>query len=226
MIIIFLGAPGSGKGTQTAMISNEFKIPSISIGDCLRKEVGLRSKTGDMVSSYMSSGELVPDNLVLDIVRGRISNEDCKDGFILDGFPRNLNQAMILNEMLSSIGKEVSLVFNLEVEDGILLKRIVGRFSCKSCGTIYNKYFKKTATKDTCDKCNSNNFVSRVDDKESVLLTRLKLYRKITSRLVAFYQKNNLIISIDALKSAPLIFEEIANAINLYKKEASNSTNI
>jgi len=209
MNIIFLGAPGSGKGTQAAMLAKELVIPAISTGEALRKEVELQSEIGKMAKSYMDSGKLVPDEVVVGIIKNRITQKDCQSGFILDGFPRNINQAIVLDEMLSSLDKKVEKVFNFEVGEEVLIKRISGRFSCKNCGTVYNRYFKLPKQEGVCDNCGSINFESRSDDNEATVKSRLKVYHESTFALIEYYKKKNLLVSIDAVKSAPLVFEEL-----------------
>ena len=213
MNIIFLGAPGSGKGTQATLLSQELKIPAISTGEALRKEVEIASEVGKLAKSYMDSGKLVPDEVVVDIIKNRISEKDCQKGFILDGFPRNVNQAIVLDEMMNLLDKKIEIVFNFSVNEEILIKRISGRFACKNCGTVYNRYFKLPLKTDICDKCGSNHFESRADDNEATVKNRLKVYHESTFALIEFYQKKHLLIALDAVKSAPLIFEELVAII-------------
>jgi len=213
MNLVLLGAPGSGKGTQAAMIAKAFEIPAISTGDALRKEVEAQSEIGKLAKSYMNSGQLVPDQVVLDIVKNRVLQEDCQKGFILDGFPRNLNQAKKLDETLKNISKKISLVLDFKVDDEIVVKRISGRFFCKKCGSIYNNHFKQPKKAGICDDCGSSEFDSRSDDKEETVRNRLKVYHDSTAGLVEYYQKNNLIYSLDAVKNSALLFEEIRSVI-------------
>lgn len=217
MNIIFLGAPGSGKGTQAAIIAKTLDIPAISTGDALRKEVAAESNVGKEAKSYMDSGKLVPDQVVVNIIKNRISDKDCQKGFILDGFPRNINQAIVLEEMVSSINKKIDVVFNFEVDEEILIKRIAGRFSCKECGTVYNRYFKTPVKSGICDNCGSEKFESRSDDNESVVIDRLRVYHESTFELINHYQKKNLLISVNAVKSSPLVSEELLKAISNLK---------
>ncbi len=211
--LVLLGAPGSGKGTQAAMIAKALKIPAISTGDALRKEVEAQSEIGKLAKSYMESGKLVPDQVVLDIVKGRVSQSDCQNGFILDGFPRNLAQAKMLDETLKPIQKQISLVLDFQVDDEIVIKRISGRFFCKKCGAIYNHHFKQTKKSGICDDCGSSDFDSRSDDKEETVRNRLKVYHDSTLGLVEYYQRNNLIYSLDAVKNSALLFEEILKVV-------------
>lgn len=207
--LVLLGAPGSGKGTQAAMLAKALNIPAISTGDALRKEVEAQSEIGKLAKSYMSSGQLVPDQVVLDIVKNRVAEQDCQKGFILDGFPRNLNQAEMLEKTLASIEKKISLAIDFQVEDEIVIKRISGRFFCKKCGAIYNHHFKQPKNAGICDECGSTEFDSRNDDKEETVRNRLKVYHETTAGLIEFYRKNNLIYSLNALKNSALLFEEV-----------------
>lgn len=218
MNIIFLGAPGSGKGTQAAMLAKELVSPAISTGEVLRKEVERQSEIGKLAKSYMNSGQLVPDEVVVGIIKGRIAEPDCQKGFILDGFPRNMNQAIVLDEMLSSLNKKIEMVFNFEVGEEILIKRISGRFSCKGCGAVYNRYFKLPVKEGVCDNCGSDDFESRSDDNEATVKNRLKVYRESTFELIGYYEKKNLLLSVDAVKSAPLVFGELKEVASKFSQ--------
>ncbi len=218
MNIIFLGAPGSGKGTQAEILSKKLDIKTISTGEVLRKEVQEQSEVGILAKSYMNSGRLVPDELVINIIKNRLSGDDYKKGFILDGFPRNMSQAEKLDEMLKVINKKIELVFNFEVEEGVLIKRILGRFSCKSCGAVYNRFFKLPKQEGVCDQCSKGDFESRSDDTEETINNRLKVYRESTEPLIEYYKKNNLLFSISGVKSPPLISEELVKAVYNFSK--------
>lgn len=218
MNIIFLGAPGSGKGTQAAMLSAELKIPTISTGEVLRKEVEQQSEIGKLAKSYMESGKLVPDEVVIGIIKNRITKSDCEYGFILDGFPRNIPQAESLEKMFSSLGKKIDHVVNFEVSEEILIKRISGRFSCKTCGVVYNRYFKLPTTAGVCDSCGSAAFENRVDDNEETVKNRLKTYHESSFPLTLLYQKKNLLVSVSSVKSAPLVFEALIEALKSFSK--------
>lgn len=211
--IVLLGAPGSGKGTQGAMLAKALGIPSISTGDALRAEVAAQSEVGKLAKSYMDSGKLVPDQVVLDIVKNRVNKEDCQNGFILDGFPRNVNQAKMLDETLATINKKIALALDFQVSDEVVIKRISGRFFCKKCGAIYNHHYKQPAKPGVCDECGSSEFDSRSDDKEETVKNRLKVYHESTAGLVEYYQRKNLIYSLDAVKNSALLFEELLDVI-------------
>jgi len=211
MNIVFLGAPGSGKGTQAALLSAELNIPAVSTGDSLRKEVEEQSEIGKLAKSYMDSGKLVPDEVVVGIVNSRLNKPDCVNGFILDGFPRNIDQAEILDQI-----KKIDLVIDFVTEEEELVKRISGRFSCKNCGSVYNRYFKLPLKEGVCDKCGSVEFSSRADDNEDTVRSRLKVYRESTFPLTQFYQKKNLLVSIQSVKGAPLVFEALIEAVKKF----------
>jgi len=211
--LVLLGAPGSGKGTQAVMLSKALTIPAISTGDALRREVGDETEIGKLAKSYMDAGQLVPDQVVLDIVKNRVAQDDCKKGFILDGFPRNLNQAIMLDDTLESINKKISLALDFQVSDEIVIKRISGRFFCKKCGAIYNYHFKLPKKEGVCDDCESSEFDSRSDDKEETVKNRLKVYHESTTGLIEYYQRKNLIYSVDAVKNSTLLFEELLRVI-------------
>jgi len=214
MNIILLGAPGSGKGTQAISLAEDQKLLHISTGELLRAEVAKKSDIGIEAKSYLDSGSLVPDSLVVGMIKNRISEKDADNGFILDGFPRNLAQAEMLEKMLSELNKKIDFVINFEIDEAVLLKRISGRFSCSDCGEVYNKFFKPTKLENICDKCGSDKFSFRSDDNEETLKSRLKVYREFALGLNEFYKKNNLLISIDALKSSSQIFEDLKKIVS------------
>jgi adenylate kinase len=218
MNIIFLGAPGSGKGTQAEILSNKLGIKTISTGDVLRKEVQKKSEVGILAKSFMNSGKLVPDELVINIIKNSLSEDGYKKGFILDGFPRSISQAEKLDEMLGFINKKIELVFNFEVEEEVLIKRILGRFLCKNCGAVYNRFFKLPKQDGICDQCSECNFESRGDDTEETINNRLKVYRESTEPLIEYYKKNNLLFSISGIKSPPLISEELVKVVYNFSK--------
>ena len=189
--ILFLGPPGSGKGTQAKMLADYLNIPTLSSGDMLRYEVDCGSELGKKIKTYIQNGDLVPDEVIILLIKNFLVQKHL-NGFILDGFPRNINQAYSLEKMFLEIGKSIDKVFNFEVPDDVLIKRILGRYSCKECGSIYNTYFKPTSRLGICDKCNSDKLEYRKDDNEQVLKNRLLVYHKSTFPLIDFYQKKTL----------------------------------
>ncbi len=208
--ILFLGPPGSGKGTQAGLLSEYLRIPTLSSGNMLRHEVSSASQLGEKIKSYIQKGDLVPDEIIILLIKNFLV-QNSTQGFILDGFPRNINQAQILEEMLSKIGKTIDKVFNFEVSDEVLIKRILGRYSCKNCGSIYNSYFQPTSKIGICDKCGSDQLEYRNDDNEQTLKNRLFIYHQLTFPLIDFYRKKHLLISIEAVKSSFIIFDELKN---------------
>jgi len=214
MNIIFLGAPGSGKGTQASLLSKNLNIESIATGDLLRKEVEKKSRIGNIAKEQMESGALVSDEVVIDIIKEKIVTKNCEKGFILDGFPRNINQALKLEEMFNNCNKKINKVFNFEVEEDVLVKRIAGRYICKKCGAVYNRYLKPTIKDGKCDNCDSNEFETRSDDNELTVKNRLKVYKESSFPLIEYYKKKHLLVSIDALKISTLVFEDLKSSIN------------
>lgn len=210
MKLIFLGPPGSGKGTQATLFKNNFNTESISTGDLLRSEIDKSSRIGLEAKSYMNKGDLVPDEIVLGLIKMKISNTN---NYILDGFPRSENQAIELDNILKEINHKIDLVVNFVVPDDIIIKRILGRYICSKCGEVYNDYFKQPKVAEICDKCKSNSFKRRNDDNEETLKNRLNIFHKSNDLLCNYYKKNNLLISIEAIKNEDFIFNLLKNTI-------------
>ncbi len=221
--IIFLGAPGSGKGTQANILSKSINIPTISTGDILRFEVKNASKIGLLAKNYMDKGSLVPDEVVIDIIKKRILQNDCDKGFILDGFPRNISQAISLEQNLLEINKSISSVINLEVLDDVIVKRIMGRFSCKNCAALYNKFFHNVKKEGVCDQCGSDSFISRSDDNEEAIINRLGIYHNDTEKLIEFYSKKDLIYKVDGLKPIDQVKKDIKDNVMLSINNVNNN---
>ena len=190
MNILFLGAPGSGKGTQSKNIENEFNIPQISTGDLLRAETASESKMGQELKSIMSSGKFVSDDIVLKLVSKKITSNDCKNGFILDGFPRNLSQATSLDSLLNNLDLSIEYVFLIDVPADLIIKRCVGRITCNTCGKIENEYFSDFREG---DKCGEGVFVKRADDNEETVSNRLRVYAEQTEPIIDFYEKKGIL---------------------------------
>jgi adenylate kinase len=186
-IIVLLGAPGSGKGTQAKMISSKLGIPQISTGDMLREERATGTDLGRQSSVFMDRGELVPDELILEMVKVRVQNQDCARGFILDGFPRTLPQARALDVMLEGMKWTIWGALYFEVPDEELIERLTGRLSCVLCGKIYHVKFNPPPTQ---DKCGCGGYLmQRPDDNVAVVTERLKVYRESTAPLLDYYEK-------------------------------------
>ena len=195
--LIFLGAPGAGKGTISKRLLAVWKLAHISTGDMLRAEVAAGTELGLAADKLMKSGQLVTDEIVAGMVKSRIAKDDCADGFILDGFPRTVVQADLLADALKSAGKELTKVIYFKVDDELLLQRLTARQNCKGCDAIYNKIFMPSKQEGICDKCGSELY-QRSDDSMETAQNRLKVYHEQTSPLIEFYIGKNLLSKIDS----------------------------
>ncbi len=211
MNIILLGPPGSGKGTQSSYLVNKHDFLLVSTGDLIRKEVDSKTQIGIKIKEFVSSGYLVPDAFIYQIIKDKIVN--VSKNIIFDGFPRNLDQAICLDEVMSNMGLKIDAVVNFIIDDNSLIKRICGRYLCKHCGAIYNKSYNPVRIDGVCDVCKSRELIFRDDDSEEVLKNRLISYRSQLHKIINFYEKKSLIISIDALKDRALISRELSKLI-------------
>lgn len=206
--VILLGPPGAGKGTQAKIFIKKFAIPQISTGDILRSAIKEQSPMGMKAKEYMDSGALVPDCVVNGIVGERLGMQDCCNGFVLDGFPRNVEQADALKEMLVKLGKSIDHVVSIEVDKAELLKRVTGRRTCRLCGKGYHISFDPPKMADTCDECGGELY-QRDDDKEETMRTRLDVYEQQTAPLIAYYSRESLLRTVQGTGS----IDEIQNQI-------------
>ncbi len=217
MRIVLLGAPGAGKGTQCKGIAERYGLEHLSSGDILRQERAEESELGKKARQFMDSGELVPDNMIVEMMAHAI-NKAPKVGFVLDGFPRTVNQAIELDKSLEADGSRIDAVLNLQVDDGVIVKRITGRRSCPACGAVYHVENIRPKVDGVCDKCGEK-LVQRTDDTEEVVLNRLKNYYQQTAAVVDYYRKNNSVYDIDANVAADevlaLIFEKLDSLVNV-----------
>jgi len=210
MKLIMIGAPGAGKGTQTSRLKSKFNIPVISTGDIFRNEIKERTALGQKIKKYLDSGELVPDKIVIEVIKERISKPDCKNGFILDGFPRTLEQARALDKIV-----QIDACINLSVPQEIIVKRLSARRTCRNCGEIYNLLVLKPKQEGICDKCGGP-LIQRDDDIESVIEERFRVYQKQTEPLLNYYKSRVPIIKAECTSvDAPpeIITEQIMEGL-------------
>ena len=213
MRLILLGPPGAGKGTQATNIVKEYGITHISTGDIFRHNIKNQTELGKKVKEFLDNGKLVPDELTIDLVWDRLSKEDCKNGFLLDGFPRTINQAKALQEGLKERGLKLDKVINIDVDKNILVKRLSGRRVCKECGETYHIENKPTKKEGTCDKCSSE-VIQRADDNEITVLERIEVYEKQTFPLIDFYTDLGLILTVDGTLPIEDVFSQIKKSLS------------
>ncbi|MDA8242250.1 MAG: adenylate kinase [Nitrospiraceae bacterium] len=212
MRLVLLGAPGAGKGTQAKKLIEKYSIPQISTGDILRKAVADGTPLGKEAKAVMDRGELVPDSIVLGLVRERLKRDDCRNGYILDGFPRNTAQAEALDKMLSTMAAALTVAVSIDVDKNDLMKRMTGRRTCKSCQQVYNIYFSPPKKEGVCDKCGGALF-QRDDDKEETIRKRLDVYEAQTAPLIDYYRRKGILKSIPGTGSIEEIFKKVCNAL-------------
>lgn len=216
MRIILLGPPGAGKGTQAAKIVEKYNIPHISTGDIFRKNIKEGTPLGTKAKEFMDQGLLVPDELTVGLVTDRIAQDDCKEGFMLDGFPRNLAQAEQLDEFLKQTGIELTKVVNIEVDKELLVTRAVGRRICKSCGATFHIEFNPPKEADVCDICQGELY-QRADDNEETVSKRIQVYLDETKPLVEYYSKQGVVATIDGDQAIDKVFNDISNSLGSEK---------
>jgi adenylate kinase len=199
MRLILLGPPGAGKGTQALRLVDKHGIVQLSTGDMLRAAVAAGTPVGLRAKDIMARGELVPDEVVVAIVSDRIDQQDARNGFILDGFPRTLAQADALDKLLAARGKTLDAVIEMKVDDQVLIDRIAGRFTCAKCGEGYHDRFKQPAKEGVCDKCGGTEFTRRADDKAETVRTRLMAYYRETAPLIGYYFAKGKLATVDGM---------------------------
>ncbi|MBD5485829.1 MAG: adenylate kinase [Lachnospiraceae bacterium] len=213
MKIIMLGAPGAGKGTQAKMIAEKYEIPHVSTGDIFRANIKNGTQLGMEAKQYMDQGLLVPDELTVKILLDRVAKEDCKNGYVLDGFPRTIPQAEVLDKALSQLGDKIDYAINVDVPDENIVRRMGGRRACLSCGATYHIEHVPPKTEGICDSCGQE-LVLRDDDKPETVQNRLNVYHEQTQPLIEFYSKKGVLQTVDGTLDMNDVFEAIVTVLS------------
>lgn len=213
MKIIMLGAPGAGKGTQAKMLSERYGIPHISTGDIFRMNIKNNTELGQKAKGYMDAGQLVPDELVVDLVVDRIKAKDCMKGFILDGFPRTIPQAEALDYALNNQNEKIDYAINVDVPDENIIKRMSGRRACVGCGATYHLVYNPTKIEGVCDVCGEK-LILRDDDKPETVQKRLDVYHEQTQPLIDYYNKKEVILTVDGTQDIDVVYDEITKVLD------------
>ncbi len=212
MKIVLFGPPGAGKGTQAAMIEGKYGIPHISTGDIFRKNIKEGTPLGKLAKAYIEAGELVPDELTMGLVLDRISEPDCLGGYILDGFPRTILQAEMLDRKLMEFNDSIDFVLDIDVQDEVLVERMAGRRVCRDCGEIYHIEHLPPRIHGICNICKGE-LIVRKDDEAETVMTRLAVYREKTEPLVAYYRRKGLLVTIDGEDDRMVVFRRIEEVL-------------
>jgi adenylate kinase len=215
MRLVLVGPPGAGKGTQAEFIAEYFTVPKISTGDIFRFNVSTGTDLGRLAKKYMDAGDLVPDEVTNAMVRDRLAQPDAKDGFLLDGFPRNVAQADELNQILDELGAPLSVVLDLDVDFDEVVKRLSGRRTCKKCGHVWHVEFDPPKSAGICDKCGGELY-QRDDDKPETVRHRLEVYHQQTEPLIGFYRDADKLVAIDAFGAVEDVTERAIAALTPY----------
>lgn len=216
MKIVLLGPPGAGKGTQAKSISNRYSIPHISTGDIFRSNISENTPLGVEAKKYMDNGQLVPDEVTINMVKDRLQQDDCKNGYLLDGFPRTVHQAEALQEFLQERKEKIDTALLIEVPMNFILERMTGRRVCPSCGASYHMKFNPTKVQGKCDICGSD-VIQRKDDSEETVNERLDVYQRQTQPLIDFYKERNQLSVVDGTKAINEVFESICHLLGSNK---------
>ena len=208
MKLVIMGPPGAGKGTQAALIKKEYNIPHISTGDMFREAMNNHTSLGDEAKKYIDKGMLVPDSVTIGLVKERLSKDDCKKGFLLDGFPRTIEQAVALDQILNELNTKLDAVIDIDVDTNVLVDRIVGRRVCASCGAGYHIKSLPPKKEGICDVCNGP-LIQRKDDTKEIITTRIDVYTRQTEPLLKYYSEKELVKKVDGLGNIDGIFANI-----------------
>ena len=208
MKIVMLGAPGAGKGTQAIKIADKYDIPHISTGDIFRANIKGGTELGQKAKSYIDKGELVPDEVTIGMLLDRIAQDDCKNGYVLDGFPRTIPQAESLTEALKSQGDQIDFALNIDVPDEAIIERMSGRRACPKCGATYHIVYAAPKTENICDK-RGTELIIRSEDKPETVKDRLNVYHQQTEPLIAYYKTAGVLREVDGTQELPKVFEDV-----------------
>ena len=208
MKIIMLGAPGAGKGTQAKMIADKYQVPHISTGDIFRANIKNGTELGKKAKEYMDQGKLVPDELTVEILLDRVAQDDCKNGYVLDGFPRTIPQADVLDKELTKLGDKVDYAINVDVPDENIVNRMGGRRACVGCGATYHIKYNAPKVEGICDTCGAE-LILRDDDKPETVLNRLNVYHEQTQPLIDYYEKAGIVRNVDGTVDMKDVFDAI-----------------
>lgn len=212
MKMILLGAPGAGKGTQAAILSEKFEIPQISTGDIFRQNIKQNTELGKKAKEYMDQGLLVPDELVVDLVKDRLQQPDCEKGYILDGFPRTIPQAEALDAALKNMGTNLDVALNVDVADEVIVERMGGRRVCKACGATFHIKYNTPKSEGICDVC-SGELIQREDDKPETVQKRLNVYHEQTKPLIDYYDKQNKLVTVNGVGALEEVTSRVFQAL-------------
>lgn len=215
--LMLMGLPGAGKGTQAEKIVDEYKIPHISTGDIFRAAMKNGTPMGLEAKKFIDKGELVPDEVTNGIVKERLAKDDVNDGYMLDGFPRNMAQAEALDEFGKELGKSLNCVINIHVDPESLMERLTGRYICRDCGATYHKVFNPTKVEGTCDRCGGHEFFQREDDKPETVKNRLDVNIKMNTPLLDFYKKQGLLHGVNGNQDIDKVFADIKEILDQIK---------
>ena len=215
--LMLMGLPGAGKGTQAEKIVDEYKIPHISTGDIFRAAMKNGTPMGLEAKKFIDKGELVPDEVTNGIVKERLAKDDVNDGYMLDGFPRNMAQAEALDEFGKELGKSPNCVINIHVDPESLMERLTGRYICRDCGATYHKVFNPTKVEGTCDRCGGHEFFQREDDKPETVKNRLDVNIKMNTPLLDFYKKQGLLHEVNGNQDIDKVFADIKEILDQIK---------
>lgn len=212
--LVLLGPPGSGKGTQAKKLIDLIRVPHISVGDMLREAVAKQTEAGRRAQTFMSQGKLVPDEISIELTKERLAQADCKTGFILDGFPRNLVQAKALQAIFKSLGHKLDAAIYVKVPLEQVVERLSGRRSCKGCGAVFHVKFHPPRDDSNCDACGGKLY-QRKDDVPEVIKTRFKVYQEQTAPLIKFYQEQKVLLAVDGSRSVDEVFETLRSSLGV-----------